>query len=75
MITVFKTPTCAYCVQTIKYLTAKGKAVTVVDVSKEQPKEYVQLATQYGYSMPLVTDGSQTYTGWNLPLLNKMLSL
>lgn len=73
MIKVFKTPSCAYCKQTMFYLASKGAEYEVIDVSEEHSQEYAQLAHDYGYSLPLVTNGKITYTGWNLAKLNQMI--
>lgn len=55
------------------YLNVREAEYQVIDVSEVQPQEYLDLAKQYGYSVPLVTDGKTAYTGWNLAKLNEML--
>lgn len=72
-IKVFRTPTCGFCHQTIFYLASKGADYEVIDVTEEHNNEYAQLSHDYGYSMPLVTNGDITYTGWNLAKLNQMV--
>ena len=74
MIRVFKTPSCSYCKQTMFYLAQKGAEYEVIDVSEVHNREYAQLAHDYGYSVPLVTDGVDTYCGWNLEKLNGMIA-
>lgn len=73
-ITIYKTPSCAYCAQTVKYLTSKGVKHQVIDVTETPDPEYKRLADLYGFSVPLVTDGTIGYVGWNLSKLNQMIA-
>lgn len=74
MITIYKTPTCAYCHQTASYLDKKGVAYEMIDVSERHNQEYANLASLYGHTVPLVTNGVDTFCGWNLAKLNAMIA-
>jgi glutaredoxin len=75
MITIYKTPKCAYCAQTTRYLDTKRVNYQVIDVTETPSKEYEDLAQLYGSSVPLVTDGKSGYVGWNMRELNRMAGL
>jgi glutaredoxin len=80
-ITVYKTNTCAYCPQTIKYLDNHQAPYQLVDITYN-----VELANQVAKAshttkVPLVTTAESLedlthenfYTGWNIRKLNEFI--
>ena len=59
MLTLYKSPTCAYCPQVMKYLDTKGVEYTTVDITED--REAAQLLWDKGFkTVPVTTDG-ETY--------------
>ena len=71
MVTIYSTPTCAYCAQVKKYLEMKN--ISYTEKSALDSPEYQDLANRYGYSVPLITYKDQGMVGYDLPKLIKML--
>lgn len=70
MLKLFTTPTCAYCVQVKKYLEAKSVPYTVQEA---EGQEYQELASKYGYTVPLVYNGKDGMVGFNIAKLNSLI--
>ena len=69
---IYSTPTCAYCKQTKIYLDKKN--VPYEERSALTAPEYPELANKYGFSVPLVYNGSTGFVGWQLDKLNAMIA-
>lgn len=63
-ITVYTTPTCAYCGMVKKYLTSKGKEYDIVDLD-EQPDARQSLFEATGaITVPIIQVNDQYIIGW-----------
>ena len=80
-ITIYKTETCSYCPQTIKYLENHGVKPKIIDITyNHQLALRVQKAT-HSVQVPVVTTAESLddiehgnfYTGWQLSTLNKFI--
>lgn len=67
MITIYKTPTCAYCPMVAKLFDMKGAKYNFVDVS-ENPELRQEVITKSGaYTVPITVRGDweEFVVGWN----------
>jgi glutaredoxin 3 len=74
VITVYTTPTCAYCPMVKKYLTSKGVEFNTVDLEAdtEQRKRLFELTG--AMTVPITTDGTQYIIGWKPAELATLIS-
>ena len=72
MVKIFTRPQCAYCPQVKKYLDNKGIPYETFEAEGE---EYETIANQFGFSVPLIYNGQDGMTGFDIGKLNRLLGL
>jgi glutaredoxin-like YruB-family protein len=75
VVTVYSTPTCPWCHKTKDFLTEKGVAFTVIDVSTNEAKanEMVEKSGQMG--VPVIDIDGEIIVGFNKEKLTEVLHL
>lgn len=72
MIHVYTRPSCAYCPMVKKYLDSKG---VQYEVHEAEGAEYQALADRYGFTVPLVYNGTDGMVGFNIARLKALAGL
>lgn len=74
-VTIYSSPTCAYCHMAMHYLTAKKVPFKEVDVSKDMKgAQFVQDTLGY-VATPVITIGDKTILGFDRPAIDAALHL
>ena len=73
MITVFTTPTCAYCQMVKKLLDLKGKEYRVVDLESNPDVRQALIEKTGAMSVPITQVGEEYIVGWNPAKLGALL--
>jgi len=74
-ITIYSTPTCAYCHQAKRYLTEKGVKYLEKDVATDVDArdEMIRISGQMG--VPVIVVNGQIIIGFNRPKIDELLQL
>lgn len=64
MITIYKTPSCAYCPMVQKLYTNKGIDYKVVDIENDTAIRQELLEITGAMTVPITTDGKKYVIGW-----------
>lgn len=63
-ITIYSTPTCHYCHESMKYFDSKGIKYEEVDVSKDLEKRAEMVKISGQRSVPVIVIDEQVLLGW-----------
>lgn len=74
-ITIYSTPTCAYCKMTKEYLKSKNIPFTDVDVSTDQAKQQEMITKSGQYGVPVIDVDGKIIIGFDKEKLNEYLGL
>lgn len=74
-ITIYSTPTCAYCKMAKEYLTEKNIPFTDVDVSTDQAKQQEMIGKSGQYGVPVIDVDGKIIVGFDKDKLNEYLGL
>ncbi|OGN03315.1 MAG: NrdH-redoxin [Candidatus Yanofskybacteria bacterium RIFCSPHIGHO2_01_FULL_43_42] len=74
-VTIYTTPTCAYCKMAKDYFKSKGLSYEEHDVSKDIPrqKEMIQKTGQFG--VPVIDIDGKVVIGFDKPKINEYLGI
>jgi glutaredoxin 3 len=73
-VTIYSTPTCAYCAEAKKFFTEKGVSFIEHNVASDVQKRQEMIEKSGQMGVPVITIGSRIIIGFNKPLLEEALS-
>lgn len=74
-ITIYSTPTCAYCKMAKDYLTSKQIPYAEVDVSRDQAAQQQMIAKSGQYGVPVIDVDGKIIVGFDKRKLDEYLGL
>jgi len=74
-ITIYSTPTCAYCKMTKDYLASKNIPFTDIDVSRDTAKQQEMLAKSGQFGVPVIDVDGKIIVGFDKRKLDEYLGL
>ena len=72
-ITIYSTPTCAYCKMAKEYLTGKGIPFTDTDVSVDRKAQEEMIAKSGQFGVPVIDVGGKIIVGFDKRKLDEYL--
>jgi glutaredoxin 3 len=74
-ITIYSTPTCAYCKMAKEYLTSKNIPYTEVDVSQDHAKQEEMVAKSGQFGVPVIDVDGNIIVGFDKRRLDELLAI
>ena len=74
-ITIYSTPTCAYCKMAKEYLTGKNIPFDGVDVSLDSKRQEEMIAKSGQFGVPVIDVGGKIIVGYDKRKLDEYLGL
>jgi glutaredoxin 3 len=74
-ITIYSTPTCAYCKMAKEYLTGKNIPFDDVDVSLDSKRQEEMIAKSGQFGVPVIDVGGKIIVGYDKRKLDEYLGL